>query len=244
MISYKSLSFMLAALLNAWISPSAAAADFPVRAITFVVPFSAGSAVDAYARFVAPNLSEALGQPVLVDNKEGAGGLIGAQAVLRAPADGYTYLFALPPWEYTPYFYKNPPYIPLKDFRAVARLGISPLVLMATPDAPFSDVPGLIAFAKRNPGKLTYASSGNGSASHLLAEQFKNAAQVDILHVPYKSTAQANTDVISGQISNVLQPHVGAAIYQGSEGKGHCSNQHNALEASAGFANRSRKRRA
>lgn len=183
------------------VSQLALAADFPARAVTFIVPFSAGSAVDAFARVLAPRLSEALGQPVMVENRDGAGGLIGAQGVLRAPADGYTYLFALPPWEYTPYFFKSPPYIPLEDFRAVARVGYSPLVLMAAPNAPFSDLPGLIAYAKKNPGVLTYASSGIGSASHLLGEQFKNAAQVDILHVPYKSTAQVISDLLGGQIS-------------------------------------------
>jgi tripartite-type tricarboxylate transporter receptor subunit TctC len=183
------------------LSVTAQAADYPVRAITVVVPFSAGSASDAYARLIGAKLATAVGQTVIIENRDGAGGLVGAQAVLRAQPDGHTLLFAASPWGYTPYFYKKPPYVPLMDFKPIAKVGSAPSILVAGTEAPFNDLPGMLAYAKKNPGKLTYSSSGTGTLSHLLGEYLNRSANIEMLHVPYKSTAQAMADVLGNQIS-------------------------------------------
>lgn len=195
---FKNTLSILGALL---LSATAQAGDYPVRAVTMVVPFSAGSASDAYARLIGVKLATALGQSVVIENRDGAGGLIGAQAVLRAPADGHTLLFAASPWGYSTYFFKKPPYVPLVDFRAIAKVGSAPSILVAGTDAPFDDLPGMLAYARKNPGKLTYASSGTGTVSHLLGEYLNRSARIEMLHVPYKSTAQAMADVLGNQIS-------------------------------------------
>lgn len=182
-------------------STAVLAADYPIRAVTLVVPFSAGSASDAYARLIGAKLATALAQSVVIENRDGAGGLIGAQSVLRAPADGHTLLFAASPWGYSPYFFKKLPYVPLTDFRAIAKVGSAPSILVAGTDAPFDDLRGMLAYAKKNPGKLTYASSGTGTLSHLLGEYLNRSAHIEMLHVPYKSTAQAMADVLGNQIS-------------------------------------------
>lgn len=179
----------------------ACAADFPTRTVTLVVPFSAGSASDTYARLISPRLAAALGQPVVIDNRDGAGGLIGAQSVLRASPDGHTLLFAASPWGYSPFLYKKPPYLPLTDFRSVAKVGLAPSILVAGAEAPFNDLQGMLAYARQNPGKLTYSSSGTGTLSHLLGEYLHRSAKIDVLHVPYKSTAQAMSDVLANQIT-------------------------------------------
>lgn len=182
------------------ITSTATAETFPARTLTIVVPFSAGSASDGYARQIAPKLSAQIGQSVVIENKEGAGGLIGAQSVLRAKPDGYTLLLAASPWSYTPYFYKTAPYVPLKAFQPIAKIGAAPSVLITGMSSPFTTTQELIAYAKKNPNKVTYASAGMGTFSNMSGEYFKKIAQVDILHVPYKATSQAMTDVIGHQI--------------------------------------------
>lgn len=183
------------------LTAGAYAADFPMRTVTLVVPFSAGSASDAYARLISPRLAAALGQPVVIDNRDGAGGLIGAQSVLRASPDGHTLLFAASPWGYSPYLYKKPPYLPLVDFKPVAKVGVAPSILVASAEAPFNDLQGMLGYARQHPGKLTYSSSGIGTLSHLLGEYLNRSARIDVLHVPYKSTAQALGDVLGNQIT-------------------------------------------
>lgn len=191
----------------------ALAAGYPVRPVTLVVPFSAGAASDAAARTIAPKLGQLLGQSVVVENRDGAAGLIGAQQVQRAAPDGYVLLFTGSPWAYTPFFYSKQPYAPLKDFKPVAKIGVLPSVLVASPAAPFNDIAGMIAYAKQNPGKLTYSSSGHGSTSHMLSEYLNKVAGINVLHVPYKSTAQALTDVITNQVTMNF-PSLGAALPQ------------------------------
>ncbi|WP_157792902.1 Bug family tripartite tricarboxylate transporter substrate binding protein [Bordetella genomosp. 8] len=184
---------------------------YPSRTITVVVPFSAGSASDTYARVIGAKLGEALGQSVVVENKDGAGGFIGAQYVLRAKPDGYTLLFAASPWAYTPYFFKRIPYEPMRDFVAVAKVGAAPSVLVTAPDAPFGDMAGMAAYARQHPGKLTYSSAGIGTYSHLIGALVDKQLDIDIMHVPYKSAAQAMADVVGHMIS-LNYPSLSAAL--------------------------------
>ncbi|WP_179283261.1 Bug family tripartite tricarboxylate transporter substrate binding protein [Bordetella genomosp. 9] len=202
-------AFALAFL--AWSIGARGEPAYPERAITVVVPFSAGSASDTYARLIGARLGEALGQSVVVENKDGAGGFIGAQYVLRAKPDGYTLLFAASPWAYTPYFFKRTPYDPSKDFVAVAKVGAAPSVLVAAADAPFGDVAGMAEYARQNPGKLTYSSAGIGTYSHLIGALVEKKLGVSMMHVPYKSAAQAMSDVVGHMIS-LNYPSLSAAL--------------------------------
>lgn len=181
--------------------PALSASAYPEHPITVVVPFSAGSASDTYARLIAPKLGDALGQPVVIENKDGAAGFIGAQYVLRSKPDGYTLLLAPSPWAYTPYFFKRPPYDPLKNFMAVAKIGAAPSVLVASSNAPFKDIASMVAYAKQNPGRITYSSAGIGSYSHLIGESLDKALGIQMMHVPYKSAAQAMSDVMGNMIT-------------------------------------------
>lgn len=181
--------------------PAHSAPNYPDHPVTIVVPFSAGSASDTYARLIGPKLGEALGQTVVIENKDGAAGFIGAQYAVRAKPDGHTLLLAPSPWAYTPYFFKKPPYDPLKSFDTVAKIGVAPSVLVASPNAPFKDVAGMAAYAKQNPGKLTYSSAGVGSYSHLIGEAVDKSLGIQMMHVPYKSTGQAMSDVMGDMIT-------------------------------------------
>jgi tripartite-type tricarboxylate transporter receptor subunit TctC len=182
------------------------AQDYPARAVQLVVPFSAGGAVDAVARLVAQKLTERLGKPVVVENRPGASGNIGAQAVARAPADGYTLLMAA----ITNYAINAPlqpaqvTYSLEKDLVPVGTVGNVPLVLVVNPSVPANNLQELIQLAKSKPGQLTFASSGNGSTEHLAGELFKKIAGIDMLHVPYKGGAPAVADVMGGQVSAMV----------------------------------------
>ena len=182
------------------------AQDYPARPVQIVVPFSAGGAVDAVGRLMAQKLSERLGKPVVVDNKPGASGNIGAQGVARAPADGYTLLMAA-----VTNYAINAPLQPAqvtynleKDLVPVAIVGNVPLMLVVNPSLPASNLQQFIQLAKGKPGQLTFASSGNGSTEHLAGELFKKLADVDMLHVPYKGGAPAVADVMGGQVSAMV----------------------------------------
>lgn len=182
------------------------AQDYPTRAVQLVVPFSAGGAVDAVGRLVAQKLSERLGKPVVVENRPGASGNIGAQGVARAPADGYTLLMAA----ITNYAINAPlqpaqvTYNLEKDLVPVGTVGNVPLVLVVNPSVPANNLQELIQLAKSKPGQLTFASSGNGSTEHLAGELFKKIAGIDMLHVPYKGGAPAVADVMGGQVSAMV----------------------------------------
>ena len=176
-------------------------APYPNRPIKIIVPYSAGSGSDVMARTIGQSLAEKSHQSVLVENRDGGGGLIGTMVVAKAPADGYTLLLVANPFTIAPSHIAKPQYSALKDFVPVAKIAIIPLVLVVSPSVPIHDVKELVAYAKANPGKLSYASSGPGTVSQQEMELFKQAAGIDIVEVPYKSTGQAMTDVIGGQLA-------------------------------------------
>lgn len=178
----------------------AMAAEFPTKPITLLVPFAPGGPTDAMARTLAAAVK--LGQPVIVENKAGAGGNIGAEAVARADKDGHTVLFGTSgPLAINVSLYRKIGYDPIKSFDPVLQLGHLPNVLVVNPAIPAKNVKELVAYAKANPGKLSYASSGNGASSHLAGVMFNNAAGTDIAHIPYKGTGPALNDLLGGQVA-------------------------------------------
>jgi tripartite-type tricarboxylate transporter receptor subunit TctC len=180
---------------------AAHAAEFPEKMITFVVPFAAGGPTDAIARTLAAGLGTELGQTVIVENKAGAGGNIGADSVSRADPDGYTILFGTSgPLAINQFLYTGLGYDPVKSFAPIIEIGYLPNVLVVNPNVPANNISELIAHAKANVGKLSFASSGIGASSHLAGVMFNAHAGTDILHVPYKGTAPALTDLLGGQV--------------------------------------------
>lgn len=177
------------------------AAAFPARPLRLVVPFPPGGATDLMARGLAQHLGEQLGQQVVIDNRGGAGGSLGAELVARAPADGYTLLFAtMGTQAINPALYPKLRYEPLKDFAPIALTHITPRVLMVGPSVQARSVAQLVAFAKSHPGQLTYGSAGNGSSSHLSGALFESLAGVQMVHVPYKGSAPLLTDLLAGRV--------------------------------------------
>jgi tripartite-type tricarboxylate transporter receptor subunit TctC len=179
-----------------------AADNFPSRAVQMIIPFAAGGPTDIVGRIMSAKMGEILGQTFIVEDKSGAGGNIGAEAVAKAAPDGYTLLFATVSTNaINPGLYKHMPYDAVKDFAPVARVGVTPTLLMVNPSIPATDVKSLVALLKANPGKYNYGSSGVGSILHLCGEEFKAMVGVDIVHVPYKGSAPMDTDLMGGQIS-------------------------------------------
>ena len=184
------------------LSLSAGAADFPQKPITIVTPFPAGSSSDLIPRLIAPLMSKSLGVPVIVDNKPGANGSLGAFAVANSAADGYVLLLGTTGvLSINQWIYKKPRYLPERDFAPIINAASTPNLLVVNPRIPAGNLKELIALAKAEPGKLNYASAGNGSTSHLCGEVLKQAAGIDIVHVPYKGPAPAIQDVLGGQVS-------------------------------------------
>jgi tripartite-type tricarboxylate transporter receptor subunit TctC len=181
-------------------SANAIAQSYPNRPVRMVVPLSPGGFADVPARVIAPRLSEALGHTVFVENKPGAGATIGTDFVAKSKPDGYTLLFTGTPHVISPALYKNLPYDPLKDFAPVMLVASGPYVLVVNPQLPVRTVQELIAAAKAQPGKIDYASSGNGSAQHLVSALFTSMAGIDLNHVPYKGSGPAMQDLLSGQV--------------------------------------------
>jgi tripartite-type tricarboxylate transporter receptor subunit TctC len=180
---------------------AARAQPYPSKPIRFVVPYPAGGPLDTVARLLGQKVSESTRQPVIVDNKPGAGGNIGADAVAKAAPDGYTILMgAVATHAINPYLYASMPYDAARDFIPVTQIASTPNVLVVNPSVPASTVPEFIAYAKANPGKLNFGSGSTGSAGHLAGELFKTMAGVDMTHVPYKGAAPAMNDLIGGQI--------------------------------------------
>jgi len=178
----------------------AQSAGYPNRPIRLVVPFAAGISPDVVARLVADKLGTALGQPVVVDNKPGAGGMIGAVAAATTPADGYTLFFSVKATHaIAPNVYKDPKYNPPRDFKAVSQILQVPHVLTATPKAPYNTMKELVAYAKANPGKIDFASLGVGSQPHVALEVWSQRLGIKLNHVPYKTNP--SPDVMSGLIS-------------------------------------------
>ena len=182
----------------------ASAQGYPSKPIRFVVPFAPGGGTDLIARTLSVRLSEALGQPVVVDNRAGAGGVIGADMVAKALPDGYTLLMGTPgPLTINPALVAKMPYT-LADFAPVALATVSPFILVVHPSVPAKSVAELIALAHSKPNALNYGSAGNGSVAHLAGEQFKALAHVQITHVPYKGGGQSLIDLIGGQLQMVI----------------------------------------
>jgi tripartite-type tricarboxylate transporter receptor subunit TctC len=185
---------------------TAIAQDYPSRPMRLVVPFVAGGSSDVLARSVAKAMSEGLGQPMIVDNRPGAGGSVGAEVVAHALPDGYTILFGtIGTHGIGPALYKDLNYDAVKDFAPVGLLHKLPNVLIVNPSIPATNLRELIDYARSRPGQLTFASAGYGSVSHLAGELFKAAANIDIVHVPYKGGGAAVPDLVSGRVSMMLE---------------------------------------
>ena len=196
---------LAAALLSSLIAAQAAspgAGQYPDKPVRVILSVPAGGTPDVVARMVTPGLSSLLGQQLVVDNRGGAGGMIGAEIVAKAAPDGYT-LFVSSPGALTilPHLRKQVPYDTLRDFAPISLIAIGPFLLITHPSVPAKSVRELIALAKAEPGKLNYASAGNGTANHLAMELFKSMAGVNITHVPYKGAPQAVTDVLGGHMN-------------------------------------------
>ena len=189
----------------ALVSTAALGQQYPTRPLRIVVPLSAGAA-DTLSRTIAAKLTDRWGQAVIVENRPGAGTTLGTDLVAKAPADGYTLLMATFSHAVNPTFYRNLPFDTLKDFAAVTLVASAPNVLEVHPSVPAMTVAELIAMAKANPGKLHFASAGNGSSSHLAGELFKTLAGVQIVHVPYKGSAPAMNDLLGGRVEMTFDP--------------------------------------
>ena len=199
----KALALSVAGALAIGLSLSAQAADYPAKPINFVVPFGAGSATDLLARAIGQSVSLESKQTVIVDNKAGASGMIAAQHVAKAAADGYTVLITTNTTQSAnEHLYKKLPYDPVKDFTPVSGLGKGGQVLVVNVNAPYKNVGELLAAAKKSPGKLSFGSGS--SSSRVAGEMLKQLAGVDILHVPYKSNPLAITDLLGGQIDMMI----------------------------------------
>lgn len=182
----------------------ARAQAWPARPLRLIVPFPPGGLIDNMARLVGPRLAQELGQPVVIDNKPGAGGNLGAAEVARAQADGYTLLMASPPLTISPALYASLPYRPVQ-IAPVGLLGRVPNVLLVNPKSGINSVAELVARARREPGKMNYASNGNGTSLHLSAELFKSTAGVFVTHIPYRGAAAAVTGLITGEVDMMFE---------------------------------------
>lgn len=210
------LGFAAVALSGALTFSSAhAQSNYPNKPIKFVVPYSAGTTTDVIARVYAQKLGELLGQPVVVDNKAGAGGNIAAESVARSAPDGYTLTFSTSATHATnPALYSKINFDPIKDFTHISMMVSAPNMLAINPQIPANNMAELIAYAKKNPGKLTYISAGSGTSPHMAGELLKTMAGIDIQHVPYKNINQGFTDLFAGTVSMtfyhvpVIYPHV------------------------------------
>jgi len=192
---------ILFAIALAW-AAGAAAQTWPTRAVHMIVPFPAGSSPDLIARLLTEKLATALGQPVVVENRPGAGGNLGTALVARAAPDGYTLGFSIPgPLAVNAVLYKKMEYDPFKDLAPVCLVAASPNLLVVDPKLNIGSVKELVALAKSQPGRLNYGSVGSGSASHLTMELFKEAAGIDLVHVPYPGSPQVNTAILGGQVA-------------------------------------------
>jgi tripartite-type tricarboxylate transporter receptor subunit TctC len=200
----------LAAAFGAALCAGALAQSYPVKPIRIVVPYAPGGAVDIVARAVGQDLTKRLGQSVLVENRTGAGGNVGSDAVAKAAPDGYTLLMASPANTINPTLYTKMPYDPMRDLVPIVLIGSVPTVLIANRSLPVQNVKQLVALAKSQPGALVYGSGGSGTTEHLAGEIFKSAAGVDMLHVPYKGGAQVITDLLGGQIALMFVNQLGA----------------------------------
>ena len=192
----------------------AAQAAFPDKPVRIVIGFPAGGPLDQHARLLSDRLQAVLGQPVLIDYKSGAGGTVGAQEVMKAPADGYTLMLAnTGVMVINPALYGRLPYATLRDFTPIARTAMQPLALLVNPRLPVNTLPEFIAYARSRPGQVNYGSAGNGGISHLVPEMFKTATGLFMVHIPYRGSAPAFTDLMAGQVQFMAESIPQAANY-------------------------------
>ncbi|HUP96397.1 MAG TPA: tripartite tricarboxylate transporter substrate binding protein [Usitatibacter sp.] len=209
------LAAVILALAPAW----AAAQSWPTKPVKIVVPFAAGGATDVVARLLAQKLTDDWGQSVVVENRTGAGGNIGAEMVAKSPADGYTLMLTSGAVLTSPYMYKGQlSFDPLKDLVPITNCATGPQVIAVSADSSFKDLRDLIAFAKANPRKVNFGSAGIGSQTHLAGENFAHSAGVDLTHVPYKGESAALTDLLGGQIQ-LVTPNLGGVVSHIQSGK-------------------------
>src|SRR6266849_9772443 len=207
MKSLLKLAAMLFASFALLQAPAAQSQTYPAKPIRFVVPFTPGGGNDVLARTIGQKLYEAWGRPVIVDNRPGAAGNIGAELVAKAAPDGYTFLIAANSiLAINPTLYDKAPFDPVKSFVPVTLIGAVPIVLIVNPSVPASSVNELVALAKSKPDGLSYASSGSGSPQHLSAELFKSMTAAKMVHIPYKGAAPAVTDLLGGQVQVLFAP--------------------------------------
>ena len=209
------LQWVLAALMAATCL-SAAAQAYPNRPVKVIIPFPPGGTLDTLGRAVAQKLAEQMGQPFVVENKPGGNGTIGGDQVAKAPADGYTLLFNASTFVTAPMTMKSVPYAVTRDFAPIALVAKAPLSVAINKNLPVTDLKSLVAYAKANPGKMTFAVGSIGSAGHLATELLKRSAGIDYLVVPYKGTAPAFQDLIGGQIAGFIDPILGSLQYHKS----------------------------
>ena len=209
--------YLVTTALQLAIAGPAAAQSYPVKSIRWISPWPAGGANDIFSRAIGQKIAESLGQQVLVDNRPGAAGTIGSDIAAKAPADGYTLVMGSSPTHaIAPALYPALPYDPVRDFAAVTLVGSVPNVLVLHPSVPAKTVKEFITVAKARPGKLNFASTGNGTSQHLSAELFKFMAGLDMVHIPYKGTAPALTELVAGQVDLAFEnmpaliPHIQA----------------------------------
>jgi len=197
-----SLAHCIIAVVMAAAAPAAVAQTYPTKPIKLVAPSTPGDAPDVIARLVADKLSIVLGQQVVVENRPGAGGIVGSEAVARAAPDGYTLIMGnAGSHGINAAVYANLPYDIQRDFAPVSQVAVAPNVMVINPSLPAKTVAEFVAYAKSQPGKLSYASGGNGSSAHMSMELFKSMAGVDIQHIPYKGSSPALTDLVAGQVA-------------------------------------------
>ncbi len=193
---------------------AATAQTFPTKPVRIVVGFPAGGPLDQHARLLSDKLQTVLGQPVVMDYKSGAGGTVGAQEVMKSPADGHTIMLAnTGVMVINPALYSKLPYATLKDFVPVARTAMQPLALLVNPNVPAKNLQEFMAYAKTRPGQVNFGSAGNGGISHLVPEMFKSATGLFMVHIPYRGSAPAFTDLMAGQVQFMAESIPQAASY-------------------------------
>lgn len=209
----KTLTLLFSVLLSFWVG-TAQAQSFPSKPVRIVIGFPAGGPLDQHARLLSERLQAVLGQPVVIDYKAGAGGTVGAQEVMKAAPDGHTLMLAnTGVMVINPALYSKLPYATLRDFVPIARTAMQPLALLVNPQVPVNNLSQFIAYARARPGQVNYGSAGNGGISHLVPEMLKNATGLFMVHIPYRGSAPAFTDLMAGQVQFMAESIPQAAAY-------------------------------
>ena len=214
MRKFVAVALMTAAACHGSVAVAQGAQNFPGKSITIIVPASPGGAIDLVARLCAQKMTELWGKPVVIDNKAGATGTIGTEFVARSTPDGHTLALVASSHAINPSLFKSLPYDTVKSFEPVVLTHVVPLMLVVSPSLPAKNLKELIAYAKANPGKLSFASSGPGGAPHMSGELFRSMAGIDMTHIPYKGSTAAHPDLLSGRVSMMfdtvaaIMPHV------------------------------------